>query len=626
MKLLRMTACFGRLDFDSLELQDGLNLFYLPNEGGKSTWCAFLLTMLYGFHPRARDKKGMPSEKNRYRPWNGKPMEGLLECFHNGSRILLRRHSADGIPMGSFSAIYADSGDPVPGLTSENVGMRLTGVGREIFERSLLIRQTHLAVSQSKELEERISALISSGDEQISWSQVEARLREWQLPRQSRKYSRLSELEAEEQSLTERISQLETLWQDYSLLEEEIAEMEARLKVLSSGDDLSADEQRESLELRWAEAAAQLDAAQLQLQALTNNPASSSSFTAELEADIRSLKKAIRKRGRSILYFSILALLLSASLVFLTFFPSLDSDHFLMERIPILGELLSGLSLPAFAASVAVLGLAIILANALRLRLDRQDLAELDQLQTELDQRNAEDEEREKARSFALSREQSARQRFDLLSQQLRGLSFASSKASSLSRSLAERRETFALLRGRLQELGDPTALYAKLQENRAAQRQLREEYEAISEAISALQQAEQRLRAQFSPKLNDRASEYFSKLTGEVYSNITLDRDFAAQAQEEGSFSPHPSSFLSQGTTDQLYLALRLALCDLILPHGHNAPLVLDDALASFDDKRAALALLLLQDLGKKRQILFFTCHGRDVSFFEKIKAKRPS
>lgn len=299
MKLLRMTACFGRMDFDSLELQDGLNLFYLPNEGGKSTWCAFLLTMLYGFHPRARDKKGMPSEKNRYRPWNGKPMEGLLDCFHNGSRILLRHHSADGIPMGSFSAIYADSGDPVPGLTAENVGMRLTGVGREIFERSLLIRQTHLAVSQRKELEARISALISSGDEQISWSQVEARLREWQLPRQSRKHSRLSELEAEEQSLTERISQLETLCQDYSLLEEEIAEMEALLKVLSSGDDLSTDEQRESLELRWAEAAAQLDAAQLQLQALTNDPASSSSFTAELEADIRSLKKAIRNEDEA---------------------------------------------------------------------------------------------------------------------------------------------------------------------------------------------------------------------------------------------------------------------------------------------------------------------------------------
>ena len=625
MKLLRMTACFGRLDFDSLEFQDGLNLFYLPNEGGKSTWCAFLLTMLYGFHPRARDKKGMPAEKNRYRPWNGKPMEGLLECIHNGSRILLRRHSKDGVPMGSFSAVYADSGDPVPGLTSENVGMRLTGVGRDLFERSLLIRQTDLAVSRSKELEERISALISSGDEQISWSEVEARLREWQLQRQSRKHSRLSRLEEEERSLAERLSQLESLWKDYSLLEEEIKEMEARLNELSTFDSLAVEKQRADLDLRWAKAAAQLDSAQLQVQALQSSPSSPLSSKTGIEADIRSLKQAIRKRGRSILYVSLMALLLSAALVFLTFFPSLGGEAFLAERIPFLGKLISNLSLPAFATSAAVLGLVIVIANALRIRMDRQDFAEVEQLQIELEQLQAEDGQREEALSSALSREQAARQQFDLLSQQLRGLSFQSSEARGLAQALSERRETLALLRGRLQELGDPTALHAEIQENRSIQRRMREESEAISEALSVLQQAEQKLRAQFSPKLNDKTSEYFSKLTGEAYSSITLDRDFAAQAQEAGSLTPHSSSFLSQGTTDQLYLALRLALCDLILPREHSTPLVLDDALASFDDKRAALALLLLWDLAKKRQILFFTCHGRDLSFFKKITEKNP-
>ena len=48
MKLLRMTATFGRLDHETLTLTDGLNLLQLPNEAGKSTWAEFLLAMFYG--------------------------------------------------------------------------------------------------------------------------------------------------------------------------------------------------------------------------------------------------------------------------------------------------------------------------------------------------------------------------------------------------------------------------------------------------------------------------------------------------------------------------------------------------------------------------------------------------
>ena len=48
MKIKKMTASFGCLEGRSLELGEGLNILYAPNESGKSTWCAFLRTMLYG--------------------------------------------------------------------------------------------------------------------------------------------------------------------------------------------------------------------------------------------------------------------------------------------------------------------------------------------------------------------------------------------------------------------------------------------------------------------------------------------------------------------------------------------------------------------------------------------------
>lgn len=69
----------------------------------------------------------------------------------------------------------------------------------------------------------------------------------------------------------------------------------------------------------------------------------------------------------------------------------------------------------------------------------------------------------------------------------------------------------------------------------------------------------------------------------------------------------------LSQGTADQLYLAVRLAVCDLVLPADDPAPLVLDDALVTFDDSRMAAALRYLQALAQTRQILLFTCQSRE-------------
>ena len=44
MKIYSMTATFGKLENQTLTLQPGLNVISAPNEWGKSTWCAFLVS------------------------------------------------------------------------------------------------------------------------------------------------------------------------------------------------------------------------------------------------------------------------------------------------------------------------------------------------------------------------------------------------------------------------------------------------------------------------------------------------------------------------------------------------------------------------------------------------------
>ena len=139
--------------------------------------------------------------------------------------------------------------------------------------------------------------------------------------------------------------------------------------------------------------------------------------------------------------------------------------------------------------------------------------------------------------------------------------------------------------------------------------------FDALDIALKSLGRANTVLRERFSPALNREASRIFSQLTGGTYTALSLSRDFSAMAGEASSPQPHSAAYLSAGTADQLYLAVRLAICSLTLP---GVPLLLDDALAAFDDSRAELALQCLKEMARDRQILLFSCHGREARWAE--------
>ncbi len=72
------------------------------------------------------------------------------------------------------------------------------------------------------------------------------------------------------------------------------------------------------------------------------------------------------------------------------------------------------------------------------------------------------------------------------------------------------------------------------------------------------------------------------------------------------------PVEGLSDGTRDQLYLSLRLASIERHVAHNEPLPLIIDDVLINFDDRRAQATLELLSHISEKTQVLFFTHHAR--------------
>ena len=126
-------------------------------------------------------------------------------------------------------------------------------------------------------------------------------------------------------------------------------------------------------------------------------------------------------------------------------------------------------------------------------------------------------------------------------------------------------------------------------------------------------------LAERFSPELNKLAGAYMARLTGDRYAAVTLTRELEGAAARPGDVLPRSVLYLSRGTADQLYLAVRLAVCRLCLPD--KPPILLDDALAAFDDQRLTLALELLAELAREQQILLFTCQRREGQALEQAQ-----
>ena len=157
-----MQAAYGRLRGDSLRLEPGLNLIYAPNESGKSTWCSFIRTMLYGLPTR---QSGPLADKNRFAPWTGEAMQGRMDLETGGQRwTVLRDTRRASAPMQNFACTYTGTAQPVPEVNGQNLGETLLGVPREVFQRSAFIGQSGLAVSQDPELERRIANFVGTDD------------------------------------------------------------------------------------------------------------------------------------------------------------------------------------------------------------------------------------------------------------------------------------------------------------------------------------------------------------------------------------------------------------------------------------------------------------------------------
>jgi uncharacterized protein YhaN len=137
--------------------------------------------------------------------------------------------------------------------------------------------------------------------------------------------------------------------------------------------------------------------------------------------------------------------------------------------------------------------------------------------------------------------------------------------------------------------------------------------YATLKLAAAVLNQGIERYREKNQGPILSRAGVLFAALTVGSFTQLRIDDDDNGRSVLKGV---RPDGRLvgvegmSDGSHDQLYLALRLASLESWLRTHEPIPFIVDDILLNFDDRRAAAALGALAELSRRTQILFFTHH----------------
>ena len=568
MTINKLTATFGKLDHETIEFHDGLNVVSAPNESGKSTWCAFIMAMLYGLNTSERGHSDRIPGKVRYQPWNGKAMCGSMELTSRDRKLTLMRSSPmSGAPMKDFSAFYTESGAKASELNASDAGEMLTGLSAGLFLRSAYIAQGDTVISCDAETEKQIMTLLSSGEGGVSFKEADAKLASWHKKRIHGNICLISKNIHEAESLSAGLSELHALEADLKADTEAFQKKKERLAQLKKEALRMEHQVRQDLQKRISDAYSD-----------ASNEKNNCTLASRKADEIAS---AIKKRKSAIAVVSA-----SAAILLMAFYAFL-----LRSRV-----------LPvASGALILVCLYTMIRKKAFSGRL-------------RADERSQRCEEKRAGEAYHAAQKkiqflEAALMRGKMPQKAAAEMNRLKAEAFGVKEELKTLTKEITILNAKQNMAGDAFLMESRLEQLKQEADELEEECRAIELARKVLASSDHEIQNSISPMLSQKTTEYMSFLTDGKYDRVLLDRDLSAMAAEKEDSVPHKSGFLSAGTRDLLYLAVRLAACSLTPEKDDACPLIIDDALVNLDAARYKRTMDLLEKLSHERQVIFFTC-----------------
>lgn len=659
---------FGKLRDRTIEIEKGLNILYGGNEAGKSTLQAFILGMFYGLKS-GRQPAGLQSPVKRYEPWDGGPYGGaLVYRLNSGEMYRVERDFRTG-SVRIFDGLYSDitgnfeiGRDKTPMFANRQLGMDEATFTRTVFVKQMELR---LGEDDSEALAGRLANIDSAGLEDVSFNKAEKaisdalkngigtdRTRTQPLDRLE---ARLAQLEDESERLKGRQERMFAAKRELLEARERCSKLETNEKYLESIHKLI--ELRRALDSHLKKEAVLKDTAR-QLNEVEAAAVSYSGGPGRSGAGVALQRN--RARGKRRGFKIALACLCEALACFLALLAAnvVMADALTIPHIVVwigafatalAGAVLffkykkteTGSGVPATDESSALheipginmkremilreasysCGTKLASAEAVNMELGRISRV-LEELSGELDA----------GIEAAVASGHDSQGYFN------RGALDAAIYDSDVA-ALDEVWETEN--KEIKQELLD-TALKIKYCEGLLCEeREISDELQHVTEetivvkekisylkykgsalrlALDVLTEASSEIRRNFAPDVNQYMSRIISGITAGKYSDLRGNEKLSLRTAipEDGDVRSVLS--LSGGTADQAYLALRLAMAELLTADGETLPLIFDEVFSQFDDRRTSLALQYLHNIYSGKQILLFTCKQREIELAREI------
>ncbi|MCD5324953.1 MULTISPECIES: ATP-binding protein [Pontibacillus] len=187
----------------------------------------------------------------------------------------------------------------------------------------------------------------------------------------------------------------------------------------------------------------------------------------------------------------------------------------------------------------------------------------------------------------------------------------ARGELEAVEKEIEEKRQQLADLRSAIQYLEKDDRYSKKRHEvtlGKEKSRELAKEWATYKVAHTFLKRTKQMYQEERMPAVIEYCGHFFSILTRGTYLRVWMPEEGALTVERKDGYRFSVES-LSQGTKEQLYVALRLALSQTI-KEEHPLPFIIDDAFVNFDNERTDEMLEVLQQISQDQQVILFTCN----------------
>lgn len=601
---------FGKLSNKEIELKDNINIIYGKNESGKSTILKFISGMLYGI---SKNKNGKDiSDFDKYKPWKTDEFSGKMKYTLENKEIFeVYREFKKKSPVIYNENMQDISKDfKVDKTRGIDFFSEQTGIDEEIFNNTAIIEQEGVRLNKSSQnnIIQKISNVVSSGDETISFKKTIDRINKEQTEkvgtdRTSQRpiniiNERIDHLEKEKSELEKYSSQISISNQRLEELKKSLEDEECKLQLLKNI--------KENIEKN------KIKEAEINVNKKLINDYEEKIIELSNKVD-KNVKTNIKHEKKNYIIFYILIIISIIASIILFFINKLFSIIILLLGI--------------------ILGCVCAISVSKFKKEKKSKLIEIDSLEQKINheieilKKNQEEQQNQILKKqeeyvFEINKENEIIKNkyiniIDInfikmalvmnFEEVLVAITNKENRINSLKFNLQSNQIEIDNMNEKLNNLASLEEEITNLKEEKEELIKLNNSFNIAKECMEL---AYEKIRNNVSPKFTNNLSNIINRISNGKYSKINFN-DEEGLTVETDSGNYVSAERLSTGTIDQMYLSLRLSTIEEI--SKEKMPIILDETFAYFDNMRLSNILKYINENFKENQIIIFTCSDRE-------------